>query len=428
MSINDAPIYDWGAWIDMAPEFDWGNLAEDGEPFIPIDPMTALYKWNGGTDGGFDHEATAFSPAFAYHDSGTSARLLYTATGSSSLLGKSPIAGGAEVAVRFSLELTGYPEWGAPLLHPLTSGGTQAWRMTVGAAGEIVIRDVDNAVALTGPGIPLDQEVRVEAVITATAATLRVYSSRDGDDLLAPEVTAAATFGAVGNFRVGRTGSTPDLPPLYLDDIALVSGADWIGAPGDARPKRDDAPRVAIIGDSLTAMSGANGAYLLTGLNDRKLAAENVYHWGVGGKKIVGADLTGRDSLQNIDDAIVQLGSVDQWIIALGTNDRPSDDATVNAAIDSILAKIDAVAPGSRVTWINLSSLEYAGVDDVRLNGLIEAKAAERPNTYVADWDAHIRAVDGGENPSPYWLSDGVHMTPEGYEIRANFYLDQVVA
>lgn len=26
MSINTAPIYDFAAWIDLAPEFDWSNL------------------------------------------------------------------------------------------------------------------------------------------------------------------------------------------------------------------------------------------------------------------------------------------------------------------------------------------------------------------------------------------------------------------
>lgn len=30
MSINSAPIYDWAAWIELAPEFDWDDLATVG--------------------------------------------------------------------------------------------------------------------------------------------------------------------------------------------------------------------------------------------------------------------------------------------------------------------------------------------------------------------------------------------------------------
>jgi len=26
MNINASPIYDFGGWIDLAPEFDWGKL------------------------------------------------------------------------------------------------------------------------------------------------------------------------------------------------------------------------------------------------------------------------------------------------------------------------------------------------------------------------------------------------------------------
>lgn len=42
MSINNVDIYDFGAWIDLAPEFDWDDLhpvAEDPEdPEEPVDP------------------------------------------------------------------------------------------------------------------------------------------------------------------------------------------------------------------------------------------------------------------------------------------------------------------------------------------------------------------------------------------------------
>lgn len=38
MGINTAPIYDYDAWIDLAPEFDWDKLAPEAEPEEPVDP------------------------------------------------------------------------------------------------------------------------------------------------------------------------------------------------------------------------------------------------------------------------------------------------------------------------------------------------------------------------------------------------------
>lgn len=425
MSINTAPIYDWQAWIDLAPDFDWSKLGVGAGPGSPPDlgpdRSTAPFKWSGDNVGGFDHEATAFAPQFVYDASGTRARLRYDAPSGAPLMGKSPIPALPSACLRFSLELTGYPEWGLPIVTPLTGAGASAWRLRVGSAGQLILDDSANALAATTAPIPLGQEVRVEVSITPTAGAVRIYASRKSDELLS-EATGPGAFSALTNLRIGRSLSTPPMAPCYFDDILLLGSAEWIGPPVDPPAVSSAHDRVGIIGDSLTAMSGANGSHLHAALLAGGFPTRNVYHWGVGGKKIAAADLTGKAASHNIDDAVAQLGGVDHWVIALGTNDRPSDDATVSAAINSTLAKIDAVTPGAKVTWIGLSSLETASADDVRVNGLIQAALAARPNSELADWDAHIRAADGGANPSPLWQADGVHMTPAGYEIRAAFY------
>lgn len=38
MSINDAPIYDFAAWIELAPDFDWDLLSADPAPEPDPDP------------------------------------------------------------------------------------------------------------------------------------------------------------------------------------------------------------------------------------------------------------------------------------------------------------------------------------------------------------------------------------------------------
>ena len=38
MSLNDIDIYDFGAWIDLAPRFDWDLLHPEPEPEPEPDP------------------------------------------------------------------------------------------------------------------------------------------------------------------------------------------------------------------------------------------------------------------------------------------------------------------------------------------------------------------------------------------------------
>lgn len=183
------------------------------------------------------------------------------------------------------------------------------------------------------------------------------------------------------------------------------------------------APRIAVIGDSLTHMGGNGDTFTRDALADVGISDENLYFYGVIGKRTVAADSAGKTTAQNIADARTQLGHVDYWVIALGTNDRSSDVPYIRSTIQTVLLNIG----DDPVIWIGLSSKAAATPADIATNNVIQEEL--RPGDVYADWDARIRSIDGGADPSPYWnTSDATHMPPLGYRERAKFYAEQVQA
>ncbi|WP_217181640.1 SGNH/GDSL hydrolase family protein [Streptomyces sp. AC495_CC817] len=378
--------------------------------------MTQLYKWSGDDVGGFDTEPTALNPSFTYDTDGDNASLLFTPTGTA-FMGKTPLGSPANLSGRFAIKLSAYPSASNPILAPLTSGGTSAWRIRLSSTGTLIVDNTSNTAVGTSAAIPLNTWVLVKFLATATTFTLRIYNAKRGGSQIGTDVAATSTFGLADNLRIGQASSTPVIPAYRIDDILITNDATW--APDPVAPGAIGSPVIGVIGDSNTAGQGANGSYYFDAFTSAGISTRSVYFWGVGGKRIAAADLTGKTSAQNIQDAKNQFGAVSTWVVALGTNDRPQTDATVNAAIDTILT---AIGSGPKVIWIGLTSKGSASADDVRLNGLIQAKLASRPNSVFADWNTYIRAIDGGNVASTLWSPDDTtHMSPTGYPVRAQY-------
>lgn len=185
-----------------------------------------------------------------------------------------------------------------------------------------------------------------------------------------------------------------------------------------------NAPRIAVIGDSLTHMGGSGEVFFREALGVAGIPDEHLYYYGVIGKRTTAADSAGKTTVQNIADARAQLGEVDRWVIALGTNDRNSESASyIRTTIQTVLSAIGS----DRVIWVGLTSKGAATAADIQTNTFIQEEL--RPGDMYADWDARIRSIDGGADPSPYWnTSDATHMPPLGYRERARFYAEQLAS
>lgn len=394
--------------------------------------MTTLVKFSAFGDIGtpFDTEPTSYNPAVTWGLQGGEPAIVVTPTGAN-FFGKSPLGSPATLSLRFAITLSGYPTASNPIFAPLTSGGASAWRIRLSSTGTLIFDNAANGAATTTPAIPLNTTYLVKVRISAGAVQVQMFNAIRGGAQVGSALAASATFGLADNMRIGQASGSPLIPSYKLQHILITDTDEWL--PDPVVPTALFGETYALVGDSLAAMSGANGEYLRQELLAAGISPRQVYFWGVGGKRLSVPDTAGssngnanaKTSMQNIQDAKNVLGTIDHWIVALGTNDRPYDDASVNGYIDTLLA---AIGPTSKITWIGLTSKGSASADDIRLNGLIRAKLAARGNAQFADWDAYIRAIDGGDVNSPLWIpADTTHMSSTGYPVRAKYMVSQLV-
>ncbi len=211
----------------------------------------------------------------------------------------------------------------------------------------------------------------------------------------ATAAAAGATTAAVLRRRRGRRDPFAGFVSLRTDATAGPRGA------------------VAVVGDSLTFER-------LSDLVDRLRAAGfgPVRVDGRPGRRCVQEVAMSTSGLQAVR-AARDAGDPRWWVLALGTNDVPDSPADGAAAlVDRVLA----AAGSAPVLWVNLWILGDASSDTVAFNAGIAAACAARPGTDVADWAA-------AAGPHPEWfVTDGLHNTPEGALARNAFVVERLVA
>lgn len=185
-----------------------------------------------------------------------------------------------------------------------------------------------------------------------------------------------------------------------------------------------DAPEdtVAVIGDSLTDQRGAGQARIEQALQHRGHGGGGIHFWGVGGKRLLAPDSLGTTTLQNIQAARAELGHVDTWLIALGTNDRLSSRSEIRGAVDQIL---NALGP-DRFVWIGLGLYDADSIYSRRVNVILKDGIAGRPNGVYANWNRYIHHPV--RDAADLWTfpQDRLHMTDKGYLLRARYYARNV--
>lgn len=198
-------------------------------------PLTAGMAGVGDT--GFN---TVTTGAFTVTDDGriqmdqqlsTAAQLIWSSATLGSLSG---------YAVRGYVELSAYPSAGAPILQAFASGALR-WRLDVTSTGLVRLRDASNAIVATASSaVPLNTELRVEAVINADAATALVYLGDEEDAL----VELSGTVGAgADEVRWGNTQTAPTWPRLWWDDLAVADTPALIGPVPAPEPEPEPEPR-----------------------------------------------------------------------------------------------------------------------------------------------------------------------------------------
>lgn len=193
------------------------------------------------------------------------------------------------------------------------------------------------------------------------------------------------------------------------DDIwlaaQLIRSAEYTeratGCQAAADPSSHAYPRVLVVGDSLTVGASRGG----------------LSYWASAKYRTVVYALEG----YTIEDGIrilrsINLADYDTVIFALGANDFRKDDAVLASKIDRAVGS----AKGARMVWVNVDSGAQVLGGSVRFNTILSKMAKGYPNVTVADWDSFIRS-----RPDAQLLrhKDGVHYTPDGYRVMANWML-----
>lgn len=371
--------------------------------------------------GTFDSELTSANPLIVAALVGDVPWYKVTSSAATKIIGKSPLGSPTTTYFGFRYRASGNPASSQVFLHPFTSAGATSFRLRRSSTGTIILDGASTNSLDTSSVTAINTDYAFIGSASATSVSITIYAA-DGVTVI-DTISATNTFGLVDNWRMGQIGTTPALPDWYFR-MLLVGDTPITAADVLATPTTLGTTRIGVVSDSNGFENGAGPTHYFDAFTTAGVDTRGIYYGGVGGKRIAVADLTGKTGPNNVADAQAWLGTIGTWIVALGTNDRPQSDATINADIDTLLAAIGA---GPKVIWIGLTSKATASTDDIRVNNLIQAKLTARGNAVFADWDAHIRAIDGGSNPSPYWLTtDSTHMTALGYAERAAFYVDQL--
>jgi lysophospholipase L1-like esterase len=96
--------------------------------------------------------------------------------------------------------------------------------------------------------------------------------------------------------------------------------------------------------------------------------------------------------------------------VSLGTNDDPRSVSAFRSAVREVMA---VAGPRRCVVWANVVRPPVAGASYAGYNRALARESRPRKNLRVVNWARMVR-----ENS--YWLAgDGVHVSAEGYQVRA---------
>lgn len=109
-------------------------------------------------------------------------------------------------------------------------------------------------------------------------------------------------------------------------------------------------------------------------------------------------------------------GALEQLVVvALGTNDAAAG-FTTKWFSDNIDRAMAAVGPRRTVLWVNLQLGDLTR--QTRFNDVLKLKSFQYPNLLVLDW--------ASQPTRSYLTSDGIHLSPTGYRIRAAYTKDRI--
>ena len=199
-------------------------------------------------------------------------------------------------------------------------------------------------------------------------------------DTLPPGASAATTRPARGK-RLPPGFPSPGRAYVFVDQPSRTAGAR----------------NVAVVGDSLTVGASPGLQAFLTDVHLRLDARVS------------------RPTLEGVQAAASTRASrADIVVVALGSNDSCAV-AECRRRVDAVLA---AIGPSPRVVW--MPPVMFRPNMQAMRTAIAAAAKASRGRMTVLDWQPYV-----DDHPA-ITSSDGIHLTPEGYRLRAQVTADEV--
>lgn len=162
------------------------------------------------------------------------------------------------------------------------------------------------------------------------------------------------------------------------------------------QPARAGARTVGVIGDSLTVGASPGMASFLSDVNLRLDAR------------------VGRPTLEGVQAAAsTRAAAADVVVVALGSNDSCTV-AECRRRVDAVLA---AIGPRPAVTWMPPAQFRP---NMTAMRSAIAAAMKSRGRMTVLDWQPYL------DDHPEITTADGIHLTAEGYRLRAQVTADHV--
>ena len=137
-------------------------------------------------------------------------------------------------------------------------------------------------------------------------------------------------------------------------------------------------------------------------------------HFEISGGRSIYERVQGAPNANEVASAWKSRGFKGCWVLALGTNETANVSAGSSIGLDQRINTMMSTIGNAPVMWVNVKSLvptgPYSSTNMQLWNDALRRACDSYPNMRVYDWASEVQ--------TPWFVSDGIHFTSEGYAAR----------
>jgi peptidoglycan/LPS O-acetylase OafA/YrhL len=263
--------------------------------------------------------------------------------------------------------------------------------------------------------LSVSSELTPQASLAASPLTSELPPPPPAPDRGADLSTGPQQAGTAGTATTG-----PTAPPATTPHDRAPAGAPRVSRHHTRHSTPQTSCRAVVhVGDS-TSVGLASSAYLPQAryridAQYRDVGVRHV-HLDISGARSIVETFHGEPNAYQATASRIAAGYDGCWVFAMGTNDTANQYVGGVVPLGDRIARIMDELHGQPALWLTvrtrLSSGPWAESEMQKWNAALTAAARTYPNLRIYDWASDAR--------DPWYISDGIHFTSEGYRARAS--------